>query len=104
VAIRPLADMAKLNADVDQPELSDEDDEKLTTQMNARITDAEHQMIRIPVTIGWQLLQKFEAMQAIIMECERAGRPTDGRHLLMVASVHTDLVHLECIGSLSLSD
>jgi hypothetical protein len=99
-----LADMAKLNADVDQPELSDEESDTRTAKMNDRITDAEHQMLCIPVTIGWQLLQKFEVLQAMLVEIEKAGRPADGRHLLMTASVHSDLAHLDCITSLSVSE
>jgi hypothetical protein len=96
-----LADMAKLNADVDQPKLSDEESDTLVAKMNDRITVAEHQMLCIPVTIGWQLLQKFEVLQAMLAEIEHSGRPADGRHLLMTASVHSDLARLDCIGGFS---
>jgi hypothetical protein len=74
--------------------VSDEETDALVAKANDRITVAVHQMIRTPVTIGWQLLQKFEVLQALLSEIEHAGRPADGRHLLMTASVQSDIAHL----------
>jgi hypothetical protein len=77
------------------PEDADEQIEKA----NDRVTAAEHRLIQAPVTIGWQLLQKFEVLQAIILERERDGEPADGRHLMMLASFHLDLMQLKFSGA-----
>jgi hypothetical protein len=43
-------------------------------------------------------------MQTMIMEAEHAGCPNDGRHLLLMATVHSDLTHLDRIGGLAKPD
>jgi hypothetical protein len=101
VWLSALAEMEKLNADVDQPEVSNEENDQRVSKMTALISDAEHRMIRTPVMIGWQLLQKFDVLRAMLHDRERAGLPADSRHMLMLASVGSDVQYLDEIGAFS---
>jgi hypothetical protein len=56
-----------------------------------RRTAADHRLIRTPTAVGFQIVQKFEALEIMVSEREHDGRPTDNRHLLMLASFKGDL-------------
>jgi hypothetical protein len=75
-----------------------EDVDEQMAKIDARVIAAEHRLITARVTLGWQLLEKFEALQAMILQSERDGSPADRRHLLMLASFHTDLMGYKFAG------
>jgi hypothetical protein len=86
------AQAAKQNVDIHGSEPLPEDVDEQTDKISDRVTAAEHPMIQARTTVGWQLLQKFEVLQAMLRERETAGAPVDGRHLLMLESFHIDLM------------
>jgi hypothetical protein len=90
---------AKQSLDIYGPDPLPEDADEQIEKANDRVTAAEHRLIQAPVTIGWQLLQKFEVLQAIMLERERDGEPADGRHLMMLSSFHRDLMQLKFFGA-----
>ncbi len=93
------AEMAKLGVDIYHPRApTEEDEDRLVDEVDARITAAEHRLIQARVTLGWQLLEKFEVLQAMILQSERDGAPADDRHLLMLASFHADLMKKKFVG------
>jgi hypothetical protein len=89
---------AKQNIEIHSPGPLSEDADEQIDKILDRIKAAEHRLIQAPVTMGWQLLQKFEVLQAIIMERERDGKPADGRHLMMLSSFHLDLMQFRFFG------
>jgi hypothetical protein len=89
---------AKQNIEIHRPEPLSEDADEQIDQILDRIKAAEHRPFQAPVTMGWQLLQKFEVLQAIIMERERDGSPADSRHLMMLSSFHLDLMQFRFFG------
>jgi hypothetical protein len=89
-----LAASAKQSIDIHRPETPlPEDVDEQTAKISDRVTAAEHRMIQARPTVGWQLLQKFEVLRAMLRESEVAGAPADGRHLLMLESLHIDLMN-----------
>src|ERR1700754_3664332 len=75
-----------------------EDVDEQMAKIDARVVEAEHCLIRARVTMGWQLLEKFEVLRSMILQIERDGTPADGRHLLMLASFQTDLMGYKFAG------
>jgi len=92
------AAVAKQNLDIYGSEPLPEDVDEQIDKANNRVTATEHRLIQAPVTIGWQLLQKFEVLQAILLERERDGEPADGRHLMMLSSFQLDLMQFRFFG------
>jgi len=48
-------------------------------------------LILTPPELGSQLVQKFEALEAIVWDGAYNGWPADNRHLLMLTAVKADL-------------
>jgi hypothetical protein len=84
-----LTDVAKFNESVECA--TEEEREAMNAQLCDRRTEAEWQLIMIPVFTGVQLIQKFEVLEAITCRGAWEGYPTDNRHVLMLASVNADL-------------
>jgi hypothetical protein len=91
--------MAKQSIDIHGSEPLPEDVDEQTDKMRDRVTVAEHRMIQARPTVGWQLLQKFEVLQAMLRESETAGALADGRHLLILESFHIDLMNWKLDGA-----
>jgi len=56
-----------------------------------RLRRAQHALILTPPELGSQLVQKFEALEAIVWDGAYNGWPADNRHLLMLTAVKADL-------------
>jgi hypothetical protein len=92
------AAMAKCSINVNATDPTTEDQDEQYGKVNDFLTAAEHRLIEAQATVGWQLLQKFEALQTMLLEREREGRPSDDRHLKMLASFHLDLMQFRPVG------
>jgi hypothetical protein len=92
------AAMAKCSIEVYATDPTPEDQDAQYGKVNDVLTAAEHRLIDAQATEGWQLLQKFEALQTMLLDREREGRPSDDRHLKMLASFHLDLMHFRLVG------
>jgi hypothetical protein len=84
------ASVAKLNCkgyalpDVENPDA-------VMDRTIGRVRAAEHRLAFVPAILSYQLVEKFEALAAMMSDRERDGRPNDNRHMLMLASVKGDL-------------
>lgn len=83
------AEQAKLNADTEDAD-SDAKDAAASANLD-RVQQAEHQLAFTPAAQAAQFVSKFEALETMIADRERDGRPADHRHMIMVASVKADL-------------
>jgi hypothetical protein len=87
------ADIEKLNARgyVSDEEARNEDPDAVCERIMDRLSAAERQLVFQPVTLAYQLIQKFGTLQTMMSDRERDGCPNDNRHMLMLASVKADL-------------
>jgi hypothetical protein len=79
---------AKLNAGANYPDA-------VCDRILERIQSAEHRLAVLPAIHPYQLIDKFEVLETMISKRERAGRPADNRHMLMLMSVKADLYQFE---------
>jgi hypothetical protein len=68
-----------------------EDPDAVMDRTIERVRAAEHRLAFVPAILSYQLVEKFEALAAMMSDRERDGRPNDNRHMLMLASVKGDL-------------
>jgi hypothetical protein len=69
----------------------DPDPDAVADQMMARLRMAEHRLAFMPAILPYQMIEKFETLEAMISQRERDGYPNDNRHMLMLSSVKADL-------------
>jgi hypothetical protein len=79
----------ELNADHEDLDSAEKDREVSVTI--DRVSKAELKLACTPAALPAQFVRKFEALETMISERERDGRPADNRHGLMLASVKADL-------------
>jgi hypothetical protein len=82
------ANVAKMDAKgYDAADLED----AVADQIMARLRTAEHRLAFVPAILPYQMIEKFETLEAMISQRERDGYPKDNRHMLMLSSVKADL-------------
>ena len=70
---------------------TEDETEVLRGQLSDRLSNAERQLILVPVNTVVQLKQKFGVLERIICRAEDEGYPNDKRHVFLLASVKVDL-------------
>jgi hypothetical protein len=90
------AAVAKENANVyadseDRSDARTRESARARENASDRLRRAQHALILTPPELQGQLVQKFEALEAIVWDGAYNGWPADNRHLLMLTAVKADL-------------